>query len=482
MFFISFMFEQPLYEFEPAAAPSQDSGLFKDYEIKSWVFTPRLIKIVALSAFVNIVALLVVGQTSLLTLKGCDSPLVGSVCKVLDTVYVGALLFGTDREYVDVAYDKTDLDEDDEITYIDASTIPPPFNYPGDYFRIANPEKFLVPETIDDAGGFTQGIPGIPNGIPLAQSSGEGLFDTPQKLPTPNPNPIDGDLDSNYNNGGGGVYFPPIHSNRPKKPKKTKAWPTPYDATGDIPDENSVAVNESPSPSASPTPVATVVPAPTPDGDVKDDKFGVVINKRPLIDGAKDTLAKLEANQIKLDATFKVGLMGTLGLAKDGKTYVLKNPKPMPLEPGIRNNPLIEKFVQDWILRLGDSGWLGHIERFDENKKIKEKRIRIMLEQNDTEFLATINAEQPDEDLARKLSSGLNATLQGAKLVVDGDELQFLSAASTTSDKNVLTLKFKISKPLAQEMIQRYLAKAKAQPQPTDNNASTKPAANRAQN
>ena len=340
------------------------------------------------------------------------------------------MLFGTDREYVDVAYDKTTLDADDEITYIDASNIPPPFNYPNDYFRIANPEKFLVPETIDDMnGGFTQGIPGIPNGLPLAQSSEDDLFGTPQKLPTPNPNVLEGNLSGKSYNSDTGNYIAPNPYGgyvRPKRPKKPKTSSTPYDATSGFPDENIVAENQSPSPSVTPTPAATVVPAPTPDGDVKEDKFGVFINKRPLTDGAKDTLAKLEANQIKLDATFKVGLMGTLGLAKDGKTVVLKNPKPMPLEPGFRNNPLIEKFVQDWILRLGDSGWLGHIEHLDENKKVKEKRVRIMLEQNDTEFLATINAEQPDENTAKTLSSGLNSLLQIGSGQTDGDEQLFL--------------------------------------------------------
>lgn len=476
------MFEQPLYEFEPVAAPVGDSGLFKDYEIKSWVFTPRVIKIVALSAVVNIVAILVVGQTSLLTLKGCDSPLVGSVCKVLDTVYVGALLFGTDREYVDVAYDKTALDADDEITYIDASSILPPFNYPGDYFRIANPEKFVIPETVDDYGGFTQGIPGIPNGLPLAHSSDEGIFDTPQKLPTPNPNVLEGNLGgNNYNHGGGGVYFPPTGGYiRPKRLKTPKASSTPYDATSGFPDENTVAENASPS--ATPSPAATVVPAPTPDGDVKEDKFGVFINKRPLTDGAKDTLEKLAANQIKLDATFKVGLMGTLGLAKDGKTVVLKNPKPIPLENGMRNNPVIEKFVQDWILRLGDSGWLGHIEHLDENKKVKEKRVRIMLEQNDTEFLATVNAEQPDENTAKTLASGLNSLLQIGSGQTDGDEQLFLKASSSTSSGSVLTLNFRIPKPVVQEMIQRKLAELKAQPKPTDNSATTKSAENPAKN
>lgn len=470
---MSNMFEQPLYEFEPAATPLEDSDLFQNYEIKSWVLSPRIIKIVALSAVVNIVALLVVGQTSLLTLKGCDSPLVGSVCQVLDTVYVGALLFGTDREYVDVAYDKTDLGDDEEITYIDVSNVLPPFEYPGDYFRIANPEKYVIPE-IGDELAYTQGIPGIPNGIPITE--GNSLFDTPQKLPTPNPNILEGDLGggNSYNNGGGGVYFPPVQSYKAKKPKKPKTSPTPEDSIPGIPDENLVAENESPSP----TPVQTFEPTPTPEGDVKEDKNGVFINKRPLTDMTRKTLELLAANQIRLDPTFKVGLTGTLGLAKDEKTVVFKNPKPMPLEKGVVNHPAIEKFVQEWIISLGDSGWLGYVERIDENKKIKEKRIQIMLEQNDTEFFATVNAEQPDENTAKMLASGLNVSLQGYGLLADGDEQVLLKSGSTTFNKNVLVLNFKIPKPIVQEMIARYLAKEKAKPTPTDSNAATKPTAN----
>ena len=42
-------------------------------------------------------------------MKGCESPLVGRVCDVLDTVYVSSMLFGTDRDYVDAVYDKTEL-------------------------------------------------------------------------------------------------------------------------------------------------------------------------------------------------------------------------------------------------------------------------------------------------------------------------------------------------------------------------------------
>src|SRR5207249_4310863 len=112
--------------YQPVAASAQEGDLFNNYEIKGWLSAPGLSKIVGFSAVVNIVAILVVAQTSLLTMKGCDSPLVGSVCQVLDTVYVGSLLFGTDREYVDAAYDRTELEPDDDITYIDASNITPP--------------------------------------------------------------------------------------------------------------------------------------------------------------------------------------------------------------------------------------------------------------------------------------------------------------------------------------------------------------------
>ncbi len=480
---MSNMFERPLYEFEPAATPLEDSDLFQNYEIKSWTLSPRIIKILAISTVLNIVAMLVVAQTSLLTLKGCDSPLVGSMCQVLDTVYVGALLFGTDREYVDVAYDKTDLGDEAEITYIDVSNITPPLKYPSGYFQLANPEQFVLPDGAADELAYTQGIPGIPNGLPMVQPSDESLFDTPQKIPTPNPNILEGDPPGGRSYNNGGVYFPPVQSYRTKKGgKKPKVTTTPEDGIPGIPDEDLVAELESPSPSASPTAVATVEPAPTPDGDVKEDKFGVFINKRPLTDGAKETLDKLAANQIRLDATFKVGLTGTLGLAKDGKTVVLKNPKPMPLEKGIVNHPAIEKFVQDWILRLGDSGWLGHIEHLDENKKIKEKRVQIMLEQNDAEFLAVINAEQPDENTAKTLSSGLNTLLQIGAGQTDGDEQVFLKASSSTSIGKSLVLNFRIPKPIVQEMINRKLAELKAQPKPTDSSATTKPADNAGKN
>src|SRR5258707_10259379 len=184
------MFEQSIYDTEPAAEPLHKGDLFYHYEIKNWDLSPRLYKILAFSAITNILAILIVGQTSLLTMKGCDSPLVGRVCQVLDTVYVSSMLFGTDREYVDVAYEKTALGDAD-ITFVDVTGETPQLSYPEGYFQIANPNEYamLQQQANNPADGY------IAPGIPLTNpSTGGSLLDTQPVLPKANPNVVDGDL------------------------------------------------------------------------------------------------------------------------------------------------------------------------------------------------------------------------------------------------------------------------------------------------
>src|SRR5215213_7627042 len=111
------MFEQS-YDQEVSEVRTQPGDLFYNYEIRNWNFTPRLYRILAASAVFNILALVIVGTSGLLTARGCNSPFVGRVCQVLDTVYVGALIFGTESEYADSDYTKTNL-EDADVTFID---------------------------------------------------------------------------------------------------------------------------------------------------------------------------------------------------------------------------------------------------------------------------------------------------------------------------------------------------------------------------
>jgi hypothetical protein len=84
------------------------------------------------------------------------------VCQVLDTVYVGSLIFGTESEYADVDYAKTEL-EDADVTFIDVTGVTPPLTYPAGYFELANPEQQASNMT-DPMAGFGDNMlaPGIP--------------------------------------------------------------------------------------------------------------------------------------------------------------------------------------------------------------------------------------------------------------------------------------------------------------------------------
>src|SRR3954471_4163404 len=116
------MFEQSYTNTAPAE-PVHEGEFLYNYEIRSWPLSTRIYQILAASAFINLLFIAILSQTPVLTAKGCDSPLVGRVCQVLDTVYIGSLLFGTEREYADVAYDPTHLSPDDEITFVDVSNM-----------------------------------------------------------------------------------------------------------------------------------------------------------------------------------------------------------------------------------------------------------------------------------------------------------------------------------------------------------------------
>jgi hypothetical protein len=447
------MFEHSLYEPEEKVEPLKEGDFLAGYEIKSWQPSPRLYKILAASAAANLLALVVFAQTSILTMKGCDSPLVGSVCTVLDTVYLGAALWGTEREFIDADYERTTL-EDADITFVEVAPESAKLNYPEGYFALANPEEWAAKVAAASApleAGYI--APGIPANIPVTQpyQSGGSLIDTPANPPKRNDAVVQGDLPTGFDSP---TPSSPGINRRPRGPRGglTKPQPSPS------PEE----VAEQPK----------VDPAPPVQDDAQPDKFGVYINKRPMKDRAKETLEQLQAEGLKLDASFKVTVEGTLGLAKDGKTIVLKNPRPIR-EPGVKNDPKLEKLAQDWILTVGDAGWLGYLEKIGDKKNLN-KKVRVTVEQNEVELVATVRAEQSDEQVAKSLSSGLSALLSIAAPAVDGDEQLFLKATSSTSDGKTLIVNFKMPKPTVQQMIQRKLAEAKSEPkQPNSTSMSS---------
>ena len=127
-----------------------------------------------------------VAQTNVLTMRGCDSPWVGRVCQVVDMTYVSALLFGTDREYADVAYERTELSPEDEITYIIVSS--DKLEYPEGYFQLANPEQFTM---VSNDTGFPSSSY-IPPVSPIPNNDGDLLKIRPNP-PVANPNAFSDD-------------------------------------------------------------------------------------------------------------------------------------------------------------------------------------------------------------------------------------------------------------------------------------------------
>lgn len=434
------MFEQSYYNQEPAE-PAKEGEFLYGYEVRSWELTPRLYKIIAASAAANILALLIFGQASFLTAKGCDNPLVGRVCQVLDTVYVGSLLFGTDREYVDVAYDKTNLDDVD-VTFVDVSGMTPPLDYPPGYFQLANPEQqFPAPDQASLNSGFI--APGIPNNPSF---NSPGLINTPQVIPQPNPDVVQGQLPTFGDN------RPPLNRKGPKRP------PLAGNSAVGINDNTNTTGNPTVDPNATANANATTTP---PEDEI-------ALNKKPLEDFANLVLAKWTNKQVDLNQQFIVSLNATL--TKEGKFDPKKSKWDMTKEKG---DPKMIEIAKEAVEAVGDSGFLMYLRNLDVDKA------NIVLMQDDGQITAVITSSQRSVARAQTVTSGMNSliSLGKARLKDPSDELTLLNGAAVEQDGSNIVLKFVIPKPIAQEMIERKLkeAQAKQQQQPTPSgNAVTK--------
>jgi len=441
------MFEQSSYVKETVATPLQAGDLFYNYEIKTWNRSPRLYKILGAAALANIAALFIFAQTSILTMKGCDSPFVGNVCKVLDTLYLGTKLFGTEREYVDAAYDKTELG-DSEITFVDVSGETPPLSYPEGYFQVANPVEYAMQQQMLNDPALNNGFSNLPSGFPVTTpSTGSSLIDTAPNLPKQNPNVVDGELPTF--GGGSGVASNP----RPKTGNRGGRTKSPV--TDNSVDDNDVAeVKPSPSPTESPA----VAPTPLSSDAVK----AVEINKKPLVDFADIVAAKWAAKELDLNQDFTVVLNGVL--TADGKLDREKSKFDPNLEKG---DPKMINVGKAAMEALGDSGYLTYL------KLLGVDKVTATLVQDDEKINVVIKSSQKTADGATRIKNGINGYLLIGKTLVDNpsDERTLLDGASVTTDGKSFLLNFTMPKQIAQEMINRKLKEAQAkkalQPQPS---------------
>lgn len=455
------MFEQSYFNIEepqkpettsPESAANGDAELFNNYEITNWDYSKskRILSILGISAVFNLLLIFGAAQTPILSMKGCDSPLVGQVCQVLDAVYVGSKLLGTDREWVDAAYEKTDLGDMD-VTWVDVTGADSnaPLSYPEGYFQIANPEEWAMKQQMlaQQQNQNIEGFPSFPSagsGFPPVSvtppptknnfprpKSGSSIFDTKPKVAKQNPNALQGFGDddtqasntkkpsdkANAKNGknkaddGMEEIAPGI-----KVPKKDKGQPS-----LDSPPENS-------------------------------------INTRPLDEYANRVNDILKDPNFRLETQFIVN--ASAKLTKDGK---LDSKSFRWGQVKVENNDKkMMEVVRGAIQALSDSGVLNTLQ------DISGKDLDLTLSQDQQAISADIFSRLASKEEADSVASGLRLGLQvklsglgeGADQN-DRDLVALLKGATITSEGNQLKIKFSMPKDIALPMIQRKLAERK---------------------
>jgi hypothetical protein len=432
------MFEQELYDREAAEPQSQQGDLFHNFEIKNWNLSSRIYKILAVSAVLNIAGLGFIGQSNMLFRKTCDSPFANVVCQVIDTVYVGTILAATEREYVDAAYEKTDLG-DAEITMVDTTGVG--FAYPVGYFKPEPEQGGMNADLMTNPTlGFPTNIPGFSSNPTL----GGDLMNKPQVLPKSNPNAVSGIPDSPFSTD-------EDPTTKPRKGRGGKITDT---------DSNTVAQND---PTANTNTNANTNPVQTPTVNPTDPVQAVTINREPMRNFGKVVAEKLDNNLVDLSKNFKV--TAEVALTEDGKldtTIDKKTKRPKSRVLTTEGDAEMVKVVSDAISAIGDSGWLGYLR----NQGIE--KLNFTFVQDDDKLYAIITSDQPSVEKARKVSSGLNAAIQGALILDDtnikklgDDEKEMLKAASSVASGKQVTLNFTFPKAVAQDIIRRNIQKVK---------------------
>ncbi len=445
------MFEQQSYNFEVPAEPSQEGDLFHGYEIGNWNLSTRIYQILAVSAVFNLAILGFVTQAELLTTRGCDSPFVGRVCQVLDMAYVGTVLFGTNREYVDADYDRTDL-ADAEITYIDVSGVTPPFVYPEGFFY-KEPAADLAAGLMADSGFFAPGIPANPT------QYGSSVIDTPPFVPKSNPNAINGELpDSPFGNDN------PTIGKVQKRPRGGRIR--------GVTDANDQA-------SADDQPADEKLP----EGKVPDFAAIEDINKRPFKNLAVSVNELLTNKELNLSSEFSVS--ATAKLNKEGRL----EKKTFKFTKAESSDPKMIDVVKRSIEAFSESGLLQYL------KDLSGKDLSLTINQDNTNISAQVQSELERETRADSLKGILKLGIDLAiskkeeaiaemelandpakvkDLQSERDDLELLKNTKITTDGKKLVINFSVGKDVVQAMIQRKLAEQAAE---TKKDSSTTPVA-----
>lgn len=418
----------------------QEQDIFKNYELKTWEFSPRLYKILAASAIVNIFLFFGLAQANFLTAKSCDTFVMSGVCSVLDAIYVGSSIMDTDTGFVNEDYVKTEL-EDADITFIDLSGQTPPLEYPSGYFAVANPDSVTDPSLVSTAD-LTQPNPTLGGYIPGI--TGNTTNPTITKTPTIKNNSPNYDLTK-------------VNPIVPKKPKTTVNGKLPTNILGD---DQTVSKDESKTNKDETKDETT-------SQKIESSSVQEKINRKPLEDFGDELNAKIEKKEVDLNQNFKVIMNGTL--TKEGRLDK-KNSKFVSSE----GNEQMVNTAKSAIEAFGDSGFLIYLK----NQNID--KANLTLAQNDEQIYIQLVSDMKDPNKANTAMSGLNAAIQGAVLLDannitkldESSKLLIKNAKITTDGKNFI-LTVLIPKAEGQAMIGDTLKKRAEKKKQSNSNAES---------
>ena len=440
-------------EFAPrfeTAAPTAESpetapDFLDHYEVGKWTFSPRLYKILAASLAVNLLFIAVVAQGDLLRTRACDSPFVGKVCQVLDTVYIGSVLLGTDTEYTSSPYEKTMIEDSDDVIFNNLSGTDP-VAYPDGYFALANPEQYqVVNEAAATSDGFPYVSPPPIAGFPNFKANPP--MNNPTIISPPMPKTITRPPFPNVNGGG-------VLSKKPKYPRPNNQGIK--NLPGSIDDEDPLAAVNNPTgkkgkpgddkdktkPDADKTVAQNDNPAKT---DPVEEKDG--FNQQPIEDFGNKYSEPILKKEIDINAPFEVVV--TTKLDENGKFI-----KPtMTTKEG--SDPKMAEMAKDAIAAFSDSKLLKPL--YD----VGVKDVKITFAQDKDNLQVIISTLAPTPERAKSLSSLIGAFLKSKPPKEGSDEAVLLSQDKlqfATQDK-MFIINFAISNDEKSAMVFKNLQK-----------------------
>ncbi len=405
----------------------EEKDFLQGYEIRPWEFSPRIYKIIAAAAVFNILGLLVLAQTNMMSASACESPFVKNVCSVLDTVYVGSKLLSNDKDYVVKDYNRTKI-EDADVVWVDTTQVEPQMTYPVGYFEIANKEELERQRQIEEleANGFSTSPP-INQNNPVPPVTKKTPPYIPPTINRSNPT----------RRGGGGDNLARKKPTFPDKKDKVTTGEINDGLLSEDRDENDKDKN----------------PIKDNSANNSDPVTEVEINKKPLLDLGESVLAKWEKDKNLLSKNFAVKV--NVKLKKDGRfdekatKYVAQN-----------GDEDIVNVAKEAIEAVSASGWMTYLANIGVDK------FELTVVQNDENIEFLIVSPQTSQAVARSTASGLRNSMLVAKPFIKGkDELTLLDSAKVTSQDKNFILKATLPKDVAKEMIDRNLQETSAKKQ-----------------